>query len=170
VNLDEVGSNVVGTGSGTLDLSGLTLSSSNATTRANVTASDGIIELGPAVVDTGDVYSGFSGPTSFGGGGTVNATSGTGPVGILGAFNDIVVPHGYVSNAALSDTATWANQDFSSLGVTPGTYLWTWGTGVHADSFTLQIGPAAVPEPASMVLFGTALAGLGVIRRRRRAS
>jgi len=75
---------------------------------------------------------------------------------------------GYVSGNPLSDTSTYNNATFASLGVTPGTYVWTWGTGTHADSFTLQIGPAAVPEPASLTVLALGLAGLGMALRTRR--
>jgi hypothetical protein len=115
-------------------------------------------------------------PTSFGSGNQTNATSGSGD--IVGLFNGIaggsaaanlIVPSGYVSGATLSDTATYDNATFASLGATPGTYKWTWGTGEDADSFTLDIKAAkAVPEPASLTVLALGLAGLGMATRTRR--
>ena len=74
------------------------------------------------------------------------------------------MPQGYVSGTDLGiSTDTWNNQTLSSLGLTPGTYTWTWGTAPHADSLALQI---TVPEPASFSLL--AIAGLAMLRRRAR--
>ena len=50
----------------------------------------------------------------------------------------LIVPQGYVSGAALSDSMTFNNATFASLGVTPGTYVWTWGTGLANQNFTLH--------------------------------
>lgn len=66
--------------------------------------------------------------------------------GVLGA------PIGYVSGTNLSGTATWDNATFASLGVTPGTYVWTWGTAAE-QSFTLDV-VNSVPEPAALSIFG----------------
>jgi hypothetical protein len=50
-------------------------------------------------------------------------------------------------------------QYISGLGLTPGTYTWTWGSGATADSLEVNIpsDPSAVPAPSSLTLAGTAL-------------
>jgi hypothetical protein len=164
VTLEQMGLNVVAAGSGALDLTGLTFDGSGGGSAGMQPKFVAFIETGPTSSLISD-YAGVSGPTSFGTGAITSANSGTGAlVGILSslAIGDLVVPQGYVSGTALSDTSTYDNKTFSSLGVTPGTYEWTWGTGVHADSFTLQIGPAAgVPDSGSTIgLLFLSLAGL----------
>jgi len=137
----------------------------------------GIIFTGPLTDILQDFYNGFTGPTSFGIGGNFDPSSGSGDlVGLQCAGSGsglrkpyLGVPSGYVSGSALSDTSTYDDATLSSLGVTPGTYVWTWGSGADADSFTLNIGgTATVPEPASLTLFGTAVLSFGAIQRRRR--
>jgi VPDSG-CTERM motif len=77
------------------------------------------------------------------------------------------VPEGYVSGQALSDSITFNNATFASLGLEPGTYVWSWGTGLPNQNFTLRIGGAGVPDGGSTVsLLGFALLGLAVLRRR----
>jgi hypothetical protein len=56
----------------------------------------------------------------------------------------LTVPAGYVSGTALSDSATYSGATFATLGVTPGTYVWTWGTGAN-QNFTLKILTAILP-------------------------
>ncbi|MGH7044737.1 MAG: PEP-CTERM sorting domain-containing protein [Acetobacteraceae bacterium] len=74
------------------------------------------------------------------------------------------MPHGYVSGIQLADTSTWDNVTFADLGVTPGTYTWTWG-GAPDGSFTLKIG---VPEPGSLAILGGSILLLGAVLRGRR--
>src|SRR3954453_1774269 len=84
-------------------------------------------------------YSGASGPPSFGPGVITDAISGTGDlvaIQLLGGGPGFVdVPTGYVSGAALSDTATYAGQSFATLGLTPGVYVYNFGSDEDADTF-----------------------------------
>ena len=59
------------------------------------------------------------------------------------------VPRGYVSGTFLSGSATYSDASLATLGVTPGTYVWTWGTGAN-QNFTLQI---KTPGPASTAIW-----------------
>jgi hypothetical protein len=61
------------------------------------------------------------------------------------------------------------NATFASLGLTPGTYIWTWGSGAD-QSFTLEI-IGQTPLPAALPLFASGLAGLGLLgwHRKRKA-
>jgi hypothetical protein len=107
---------------------------------------------------------------NFGGGGTtIDADSGSGNlVTIVGGGNLLGVPLDYVSGSALSDTSTYDNQTFSTLGVTPGRYEWTWGSGIN-QNFTLVIG---TPEPSTWAMMLVGFAGLGFAgyrKSRRRA-
>jgi hypothetical protein len=170
VTLSQVGANVVATGSGPIDLTGLSFIFQGLA-NASISPSFNVIITGPPppALITGDVYVGLSGPSNFGTGDGTNASSGSGDlVGIVG-FGPItlLVPLGYVSGTALSDTSTYDNATFSSLGVTPGTYEWTWGNGAN-QNFTLKAGAAAVPDSGSSfaLLFLAVIGTFGVARLR----
>jgi predicted alpha/beta-hydrolase family hydrolase len=78
---------------------------------------------------------------------------------------DLLLPEGYVSGSSIEGTTTWANQTFSSIGLTPGTYLYTWGAGADADSLTMEI---VAPEPAFGTICGVLVAAMALVWHRKR--
>ena len=174
VTLEQMGANVVATGSGAFNLVGLTLSGPGAGGLPLVQANNGIIQIGAANHPISDAYVGFTGPTNFGVGTQFLANIGSGDFVALiqgiafGGVGDVLfVPHGYVSGAPLSDSMTFNNATLASLGVTPGTYVWSWGTGLKNQNFTLVIRGAGVPDGGSTVsLLGCALFGVAALRRK----
>jgi hypothetical protein len=176
VTLRQEGDDVIATGSGTLDLAGLTFSGSGETFVNGMIPFDGTIATGPMSGNAADVYTGVTGPKSFGRGGkTLPGSGGSGDyVGVEAFDNSLLAPAGYVSGTPLTDSTTYDSATFASLGVTPGVYKWTWATclvcvsqprvggpvGAPDGSFTLNI--AAAPEPSTWIMMLAGFAGLGL--------
>jgi hypothetical protein len=179
INAVETGGNVVFTGTGSL--------STLAWTPQGISADFAFIDPGKILLvgETPSVASfrfrepdNFVGPTDFGLDLQTFADSGSGGNAdgsiegdIFGLFFDskqLVVPGGYVQGTALSGTSTYNGLTFAALGMNVGSYTWSWGSGNTADSLTLNVG--AVPVPAAVWLFGTALVGLVGFSKRKKAA
>jgi hypothetical protein len=120
----------------------------------------------------------IDGPDSFGPGMSTHADSSTGnPFSLLysgydiepgtgvPSYSQIFVPVGY-NGGDLSGAATFTNESFASLGLTPGTYVWSWPT----DDITLHIGASAVPEPSAIMLMSSVCILAALSRWRAKSS
>jgi hypothetical protein len=90
----------------------------------------------------------------IGTGGVTCVSSGSGnEVGFQSQL--IILPQDYVSGAPLADSDVWDNATFASLGLTPGSYAETFGTGVNAGELQINVDTLPAPEPAAAVLLPT---------------
>ena len=150
-NVTEVGDDVLVNGSGTFDLTGLSIA--NTTHFARIKPNEYFL-AGPRTVTSIDFYQGMiSGPPSFGFG-TESKTASTGTGDLFGfhfAGNiGLAVPDGYVSGTELAANSKYSGQTLSSLGLSPGDYSWTFGQD------TIQVSVVSIPEPASIAIFAMA--------------
>jgi hypothetical protein len=163
INFHEVGSDVIASASGSADLTDLTLVATTILfAPGEVTPSKG----GATVGNPGEThfYKGADGPTSFGTGGQTEASSGSGDfVGVfaVNAFAPspiILLPQSYISGTSLTGSSVFENQSLTSLGLDVGQFTYTWGSGDHADSLTINV---SVPEPSTWAMMGLGFAALG---------
>ena len=161
-NIWQSGSDVLSTGTGSINTAGISKIGTT-TFDPNVGPADrSVIVGGQASLD---VYSRSFNFAPFGNGSRTFANTGTGNTfGFIG--NNIYVPRNYVSDSQLAGTATYNSNTIASLGMTPGTYTLTWGSGANADSAQLIVGTAPIPEPSSLGLL--ALGAFGLVARRKR--
>ncbi len=167
INTIETVSGVELSASGTLDLTGLT----------NFGFSSGYPQVIPGqgyVIGGGgggsvftQIYSGLSGPATFGTGGQTLNTSASGDFLAISNFGQwLSVANGFVSGSTISSSTFFSGATIASLGMGPGTYTWTWST----DSVSLVVPSevAEVPGPPAFALFCLGLAGLGAAGRLRK--
>jgi len=153
------------TGSGSLDLTGLTFKERTGSDLSLVIGGTGIMYQSSGAFD---VYVGLSGPPNFGYDSTdpiFPADTSGDNVGLFGQ-GELIVPAGYVSGTPLS-AMMLLGKSLIDIGYA-GNYIYTW----PGDTFTVKVpaepgpGPVLVSEPATALLLGAGLVGLAATRRR----
>jgi hypothetical protein len=167
--LQLVGNDYIMTGSGSLDLTGLTPTHTFA---IDPQISAKTFFLVGAKGQTFQEYDGpITGPTSIGPADwhSLLADSGTGDLfgmGFMAGDQSIPLPLGYVSGQALSGTATYVRRLLFPNIITPGTYVWTLGNGDTITLDAIDPNPPTVPEPTTLALVATGALGLAARPRR----
>jgi hypothetical protein len=145
LTITQVGPNVVWSGSGSLNLTALTIGATGDIT-PGFNANSAIWAVGPS-----GNYSPYGGasltyPTTMAGGSGGGITTPNGSGDIVGALPGgasgrvILVPTGYTSGASLSSSVTYPGTTIAGLGLSGGTYIWSWGAGANASSLVMVIG------------------------------
>jgi hypothetical protein len=163
IDIFESGANVVAAGAGVFDITDLTFSAGSSGSAAIAPSRGGVGIGSPA---DSALYGTLIGPSSLGSGRFPTfASSASGDMFGTGFSDerDLLIPSDYVSGAALLGSAKFDDQTIASLGLDPGTYVYTWGNGDHADSLTIKIGGAGtVPELSTWAMMGLGFAALGL--------
>jgi hypothetical protein len=186
VTIQQVGSTVeaASNAGGEFNLTGLASDNSATVTASVFPAHPGVGLANGTANQFEAIGSGsFTGPNNFGTGGLQNAgpNNNDGPTVGLQVFPSggmlfLQVPSTYSSGASLTSSEIFfVGATLASLGITPGTYKYTWGgtNGTADQSFTIDvIAPTTTtPLPATLPLFATGLGALGLLgwRRKRKA-
>ena len=82
-------------------------------------------------------------PTSFGGAGSPSGPI-VGSGSSFGVINNptnrsLYVPVGYVSGSFISGSTTYQTSTIAGMGLAPGTYTWSWGSGGNASTLVMTI-------------------------------
>ena len=138
--LQEVGPDVVLSGTGTADLASLTLDGPYSHGGTFIYPSQGFFNVGTSA--NNDYYSGATlgyNPGSFGSGSITSADLSTGDVFGLNGFGAVLVPEGY-SGGLLNGTATFTATTLATLGVTVlGGHFIQWGASGASETITLIV-------------------------------
>jgi len=167
INVNESGGDVIASANGSINTAALTrygggTFSGGATYGSGYNAFyDGVLlvttpaaNIYPYIINTNIAFS--TGESIFwataNSGGTIGITSSS-----TSGQDRLYVPNSYVSNTPITASSTWSGTTIAGLGLIPGTYVVTWGSGETADSLTINIDES---EPASTYTVGGTVSGL----------
>ncbi len=166
VNAWEAGGNLEFQASGSLDLTGLTLSSTTGIA-PGVNPTLAVISFGDGDKIDFHTSAAIAGPASFGAGGPQSAVKVAGGDDFYLYFDNKVVgvSPGYASGDPIFTAMAILGQSIATMGMNPGSHVWT----LPNDTVTLKVGVApAVPLPASLPLLAAGFGALAWRGRRKR--
>ncbi len=158
--MNNVGSDVVATISGSVNTDALTVHQINYTDSGAVWAAQGVLAVGSE--HSLWRWTGFASETSsFGSGVYYKADSSTDDYASVNFLQlSLYLPKDYVSGSALSGTSTWNDVSVDApLYIVPGTYTMTYNGG--ADSIVVNV----IPEPATALIVALGGGLLALFRR-----
>lgn len=176
ITIQEVGNDVVVTGSGSIDsLNGFASLQPEPLTLDTLEPTRGFVLAGTADPSSSMTTYGYmrTGPDSFGGGSHVSKpTENTGDLFAFDpnsapSFGLLYLPSDYVPGATLNFSTRWSEQSLENLDIELGSYEWIltspWAPGSAAETITLNVIPAAElpPETAPPPATATPVPGLG---------
>ena len=172
VNIEEVGSDVVASYTGSIDLTGIGFNSLGSANTNRIVATVGQVNWQNGVATKASLTD-FGknpwtvAPSAFGTGGVFSPDSLSIAAGNAFGFqsNGFYIEPSYVSGSPISGSMTFENQTLASMGINAGDGIMN-ATFSSGDTLTVN----AVPEPTSIAFLATgglAVGGLAVARRRR---
>lgn len=166
--MEERFGDVVVTAGGTLDTTAL-VRLPDASVQGQIIPSGATIIIAQPTGAGAEAYAGVTTrPANFGAGPFILASSAAGPAVGVSGDGVLWVPLGNEPDDFVVSTMTFTGADLASLGIEPGTFVWSWGDAAAGDfdSFALVVlDPSAVPAPPALAGFALALAGVLAARR-----
>ncbi len=144
----QVGNDVIFSGSGSVNTADLFDYSNQSVSVGQINPSNGSIKFGnSSTINQYFIMGSHVDITNFGTSSTTNADINSGDGFELGGGGFIYLPSGYTSSSPLSLYMAFTGQTISSLQLSAGTYISTWGTAPNEETVTLLIEPEPSPTP-----------------------
>jgi hypothetical protein len=154
ISIVEVGSDVVATVSGAIDLSGLTIDVTQSVVDGINGGGGGELKFSNSTLTRYDgmssgVVQGAFGSNTLTPGDTLSINNEFAFISLISANPILLVDAAYVSNTSISGTLTFTGKSLFLMGLTLGSYSWSWNGGVN--TLSLEIGASPTPTPTSTV-------------------